>query len=490
MKDITDFMLEEYKNISSAFFDISSKVVSFFKYILIIYSVPIIALNEPISTISRIKRSDINPIIFIGISIIGLFVLMYIIKLRNEALLYARTINGVRRFFYDQELMKMDDDEKIMFTNNFNILPTQKEKPSFTDKQFLWIVRTLSVINSFYLFIGLVEWKNNLTVTLYLINNLFISANINITKIIKFIVSLPIFNLIYSFIRSIALSIKLDLFTFHYIIPIVLFWLWFHFYLYRYYIKKAEIGSDFYSHTIGIDIDGVLNEHEQHFCKVYNENNEISITSDEITKMPVNECIPSVTKSSERKVFLEKSYWQEMPVKENASNTIDELITKLGYKINIFTWREWGFNNLWAIKFLNANFVNKIRYFLPYYYYEIFKKGRKFNIRKITRDWLNNNNIKFHKLTFEQGNLHHQVSSKKYKYKNRFYLSKERKIKFFVEDNPEKAFVLSNICNIVFLMNHKYNEHSYNETIPKDLPHNIIRVDDWISIYNHLNKIG
>lgn len=54
------------------------------------------------------------------------------------------------------------------------------------------------------------------------------------------------------------------------------------------------------------------------------------------------------------------------------------------------------------------------------------------------------------------------------------------------EDNPEKAIQLSNVCKIVFLINHKYNNQKFNSDIPKQLPHNIIRVNNWIEIYNHL----
>ena len=158
-KNITDFFLKEYESIVKAHFNSSEKVTSFFRYVLIIYSAAIFLLINSSDKID--KYYSIKPWFFIIIAILGFFILNYLIQLRNESILYARTLNGIRRYFYDLYF-----DKEFFISRQYNVLPLQTQKPSFWDKeQFIWIFSTLVTINCSFaalglLLIGEVYYKN------------------------------------------------------------------------------------------------------------------------------------------------------------------------------------------------------------------------------------------------------------------------------------------------------------------------------------------
>lgn len=425
--NITDFFLKEYESIVKAHFNSAERVTSFFRYILIIYSAAIILLVN-----ANEKFNNIFPYIFIAISIVGFFILMYLIQLRNESILYARTLNGIRRYFYD-----MYFKEGHLISTRYNILPLQTQKPPFWDtEQFIWIFLSLVIINSLFFAYGL-----------------FLLGNIYYNYFHWFIVKLLNFDeTLLPILQFVILSIIIISFA----------------YLqYRSYLKitkKQESSLFFYEHILGVDIDGVLNEHEEHFCNIFNKLYENrNIEKHQITKIPVHLVINDITENEERKVFNTKEYWESMPSRKDI-NKLNHIREQLGYKINIFTWRDWG---------------------------KIIKDGKKeiiFDVEEITKRWLKKNNINYDKLYFEKGNLHNPVTSNETLYKNRFYICKKYKVKYFVEDDLDKAIILANICKVVFLIDHLYNQNDNNQF--NILPHNVIRVKGWEEIFEYLKKLG
>jgi len=392
-----DFMIEEYKNISSAFFEISGRISSFFKYMLLIFSVPILLIANKVEISSIYKMG-----VYIVISFSGYFVMLYLSHLRFEAFLYARTINGTRKYFTEKSYFS-DSKYNILEIDRYLKLPIQTSKPEYGDSfQFIYIVAVILIISTAYQLLGLM--------------------------------------CILPFLSSLIISIVIG---------------FIYFILYFNLAKRAECGFDYYNHIIGIDIDGVLNEHEIQFCKILNQETGIKIKPEIITKMPVHHVVSEVSEEDERKVFFCEDYWKTMPEKQFASNEIKRIKNGLAYKIHIFTWRDWF-------------------------------KG----IEEITKNWLNEKKIKYDKIIFEKGNLHHPVSLSKSKSQNRFYLSHKRKIKYFIEDDPDKAIILSDICRIVFLIDHKYNNPEFNKDLTSKFPINVIRIKDWKEIYKILKKLG
>src|SRR4051812_24925950 len=115
MKDIdkqfNKFQIEEYKNISNSHFESVKQVSLFFRYYLLVLAAPVF-----IFTLIADKDRGLKPylenelpdvvynivcIYFVIIGIVGFLLLLYVINLRHDAVLYARTVNRVRRYFYE-----------------------------------------------------------------------------------------------------------------------------------------------------------------------------------------------------------------------------------------------------------------------------------------------------------------------------------------------------------------------------------------------------
>lgn len=228
--------------------------------------------------------------------------------------------------------------------------------------------------------------------------------------------------------------------------------------------KFSEANFRFYKHIIGIDIDGVLNCHKEQFVYIYNvlvDKGEIQapkITLNDIKTIPVHDA-GDIKETDERKVFYIADYWRTMPSANNAAKIVEETLkNKFGYKVHIFTSRDWkpkDFNN------------------------------KEYSIKKVTKKWLKDNSFKWNKLKFEKGNWDKPISINTALYRNRFYLSAKRKIEFFIEDEPEKARRLSHICRYVLLIDHPYNKEDKNNPYP----YNVIRVNNWNEIPRIIRSI-
>lgn len=418
--DLKDFYEQEFKLIAEAHFNVSQRITSFFQYMLLIYSAPLVLLTNKLT----ITDDSVKGPIFIFISIIGLFVLMYMSQLRCESLLYARTENGIRSFCYDQYRVKVKEVDYKTF-EKYRVLPIQKMLPSYNDNyQFIWIILSISLIDSGYLIYGLFQLKSTLrhAIVFTFFNNSNVELIDNRIECLLAITVLVIFILLH-----ILLEAKLT--------------------------KKLEAGLNIYKHRVGIDIDGVLNKHEQQFSKVYTKIKNKPLDPETIKTLPVRYSNIGVTEPEERDVFGQKEYWIDMPPADDISK-VKDLHEMLGYELYIFTWRDWG-------------------------------QG-KFDIKGLTKTWLNKYIDKkvLKKITFEEGNIDHPVGINKHLYMNRFYLSKKYKIKYFIEDELPKALKLSQICNFVILINHKYNE------VDDQLPYNIIRVNNLDEAFTKIKDLG
>ncbi len=111
-----------------------------------------------------------------------------------------------------------------------------------------------------------------------------------------------------------------------------------------------------------------------------------------------------------------------------------------------------------------------------------FRNNARFGIKPIdilTKHWLEKEGIVYDKLTIEKGS--DVASDPRGEFRNRFYISRQKKIKFFIEDDPEKAAKLAFICDIVFLLQQPYNTQT-------QLPSNVVRVKDWNDLFQQIRK--
>ncbi len=221
--------------------------------------------------------------------------------------------------------------------------------------------------------------------------------------------------------------------------------------------------------------------------------------------MPVYEC-PSlnITIEDERKVFNDPEYWTEMPPIKGSADIIRRLKNIYNLDIYIFTYRPWpdleneqeliekiklfcqnskgSSLQLWLLK---IGITLKLRWLI--------RKYKEEPLRLITEQWLRKNGFSYKKLFLEKGNDY--SSDPGGRFTNRFYFSRKEKIRFFVEDDYEKAVKLSFICDVVFLLSHPYNEPNEKLSsevykLRKNLPSNIIRVKNWDEIYYHIRRLA
>jgi uncharacterized HAD superfamily protein len=204
---------------------------------------------------------------------------------------------------------------------------------------------------------------------------------------------------------------------------------------------------------LGVDIDGVLNHHRHHFCRLLKSQTGKELSPEEITVIPVH-LIPGcdVTEADEHAVFNWPAYWTEMPAVQEASHSLAQLRSR-NLLIRLFTWRPWP----------NP---------------ATFPAGREdsylrawqdvADIRGITAEWLERSVIPYDQLTIEMGLDGEET---------RLSASRHGKIHTFVEDSLKNAISLAPHCERIFLI-----DQPYNQSTQIALPPNVVRVRTWNDI--------
>lgn len=457
-----EFQLNEYNNISEAHFKTIEAISSFFKYYLTIIALPITLFSLYFEIDRSIpQNNDFDMAIRLlsfSISIIGFLMLLYIINLKLDSILYARTVNSIRKYFYDSSNGHVEDKIKI------RVLPQNSSQPPYYEvRYFIPVVTSFAFFNMMYGYVVLFFFKSPIA----LINGL-IDGSIPLISYETWRIGIL---LVYFIAHFAAYKIKSD------------------------YREYAYLQSN----SIGVDIDGVLNKHREQFCELI----EADLDSSQITTIPIHEN-PSleITKEMANAVFNNTKYWTEMPVLEDSSETLRKLKNSYDMRIDIFTHRPWpivhnlmdDFESEWkadAIEYIRTSFMErhgcwwqeiycylllgfiKLR-FLPIPYIKTNP------VNEITKTWLNNNNFIYDSLIVERSS--EDVARKSSKFRNRFHYSRNNKYRYFVEDDPIKATKLAYLCDIVFLIKHPYNEYQI-------YPDNVIKVNSWGEIYQCIKKM-
>jgi hypothetical protein len=394
--------------------------------------------------------------VLFSVALIGFGMFIYILNLRFDALLYARTVNGIRKHFYKKSTSELSYKLRI------RVLPQSTQLPNYFEPRFFFpIILVFGLINSIYIY-------------------------------------LPLFLLLRETFNS-----MICLIFFSIAVPLIVFFL-IHYFTYLLYSRYRE-NSYLRSNIIGVDIDGVLNKHRDHFCQLLKEKTCKNIDPSAIKTIPVHEdSTIDVSREEERAVFNDPRYWIDMPAVTEAKEVINKLRNIFHLKIFIFTYRAWPDDpNEEELYGCIRNFINEIYYFNFGIFFQklllnipltrkLCIKFKEIPLGLITQEWLKRNDIKYDNFILEKGN--DNSSDPSGKVRNRFYISRKKQIRFFVEDDLEKAIKLSYICDVVFLMSHPYNEPSdkidekaNSERI--ELPDNIVRVKGWTELYKYIRKI-
>src|SRR5262245_23510091 len=92
---------------------------------------------------------------------------------------------------------------------------------------------------------------------------------------------------------------------------------------------------------LGVDIDGVLNEHRAHFCRLLKRQVDKDLRAEEIPVIPVHK-IPhfDVDPADEAAVFNWPQYWTEMPPLRGAPESMGRIRAR-GVAVWVYSRRPW-----------------------------------------------------------------------------------------------------------------------------------------------------
>jgi uncharacterized HAD superfamily protein len=417
------FLLTEYQQIAAAHFKAGETITNFFKHYLVLAGLPLSAiyyfLNSVAGQAERMKVAI--PWVCFLVSVIGTLALTYIANLWFDQILYARVINGLRSYFTRRSKLTFAELDGI------RVLPISTSAPPyFGGLSFFAIICSMALVNAAYF-----------SLYLYLIAAWRVSCPLWLVRqLVQLVIS---HNPLLLTKETIALTGGLLFALFN----LGLYW---GLTLHR---KKWYLQS----RAIGIDIDGVLNKHREHFSSFLNKHTGKYIKPEEITCIPVRNCEGlGVTQDDEMLVFNDLAYWNEMPVDERAANFLKRLARL--YQLNriwIYTNRKWPlFNKLPPEVRKTYRKLWQTRY------------GIKESIKKITKRWLKKHELPHGHLIVE-GGFDRPA--------RRFIDADAGKFRVFVEDDLANAMRLAMSCDKVILI-----DAPYNQTPDAYLPPNIIRV--------------
>ena len=181
--DITDFLLKEYENIAQAYFSAHELTAKWFKFYLLIiaspFSIIVFVYNNKSVEFDLFKLSSTISILMFVIGFLSTLVSFIIINSRLDASLYARTVNGIRKYFLDQEINITVELRHLKKINEYIILPIDTKKPKFLKYEgdlFILII-IMSLINAFYIAHGctqIIKFTGYCKVLLFLMIFIFV----------------------------------------------------------------------------------------------------------------------------------------------------------------------------------------------------------------------------------------------------------------------------------------------------------------------------
>ncbi len=195
--DITDFLLTEYDNVAKAFFntyDLSAKWIRvYFIFLAVPFGIGAFVLkNSTVSSPPQIELSNLPGLVsvsMITIGLLGLFISYIVIDLRMDGILYARTANGIRKYFVD-----FGGDERLANLTKsqlqkYVVLPTDIAVPKFFKLRgdFLFLVAAMAVLNALYFGLGAGNFIQKYFVKLNISLGSFFWASAAIFVIIHFL---------------------------------------------------------------------------------------------------------------------------------------------------------------------------------------------------------------------------------------------------------------------------------------------------------------
>jgi uncharacterized HAD superfamily protein len=477
MSTFDDFQKTEYEHVAEAHFKANEAISLFFRHYLLVMSLPLPMLGVLFSLLGRndnfervaISLLGVASPFFIGVGIVGACMVAYIINLKMDVVLYARVVNSIRKYFYDG--LESSHPNKLLMRQ----LPQSAYVPAYHDRPFAAVVLAFATFNTLYVAFGF---------------HLLILTQVNgITSLNDLGMS--------TYTRAEMLGIPAG--------AAVLFCA--HFLLYLRLARYREF-SYLRGNAIGIDIDGVLNKHREKFCEMAAAKLGATIRPEDIKVLPVHEnahLADQITRADERRIFNDPDYWTSMPALEGAADSIRSIRHGLLLSVHVFTHRPWPdarpneidgelLRRSWRSAAQAIALQAKTKLLSRLWVYLVIELNHRTSIRYITKYWLRSSGIEFDSLLVERGN--ENIMYARSRYENRFNYARRKRIRFFVEDDWIKAIKLSYVCDVVFLMDHPYNQTATDQpskhadvSIIGSLPANVVRVRSWLELKKILAQL-
>lgn len=430
-----DFLLAEYQSISQAHFNTNEAIGAFFKNYLAIVGIPITAAGLILTYLGKSSvPSESLPYevpVLAGswlVGVVGLCVMAYVVNLRLDALLYARQVNGIRQHFLNEHALPIEHEHAL------RVLPRSTSEPPYVELQyFVAVIAVFALLDGAYPAAGFFFYLQKIPAS---------SGSWSPTAL-------------YALAACFAL------------LHFGVYWLLAEF-------REARYLRSF---DIGVDIDGVLNEHRAHFCRLLNQHCKKVLDPERITHIPVHELADAnVTREDTYAVFNWPEFWSEVPVASNAQRSLAEIANTLGCRVLIFSHRPYpevrSFPQSRAREYCAA--WRRVLF--------CWRVSPRAAITRLTKRWLKRHKIPCDRLIIERGSAF--APDPRSIRVNRFELARRRKIRVFVEDELPKARKLARTCELVFLLDHPYNQA---DELP--LPNNVVRVANWDELHCRLREV-
>lgn len=438
----TQYLLDEYDHIAEAHFKTMDTLSTFFKHYLLIMSVPITIVVGLLSfpgTVDGALSCVAGSFLLAVIALVGGCVYLYLVNLRMDVVLYARTINALRRYFYDRL------NEPAQTVVETSVLPRTASVPKYHEVSYFYpIVAAFFLVDTSYLLtalmLGFLGWR---------------------------VAPQPSGSAPVAWGQLLAGAARDH-------------WLWFafavalsgtfHFLGYWLYAGFRE-GRYLRRRGIGVDVDGVVNNHREMFCKCLKRQTGKDVDPDSITVIPVHECPElGVEREDEIRVFNDPDYWRNMPPATGAAEALSTIRNDLGYEIHIFSRRDWPKTHGLPVK-------ERAEVDAAWCEAGVARRLGEPAIDWITRHWLDEHHFPKRHLVVEKD------GGQATRGEDRYVKARRLGLRVFVEDNPANAVRLASTCDLVLLVKHPYNDNVVA------LPRNVVQVAGWDEVLNMVSRL-
>lgn len=235
--------------------------------------------------------------------------------------------------------------------------------------------------------------------------------------------------------------------------------------------------------AIGVDLDGVLNNQTEHFCRTLRNACGKRLLPGEITMIPVRH-LPGITYEDERAVFQSLSYWQGLEPAAGARETLQRLRTN-HCMIHVYTkrpWPDWNVpskhdRRLLVKEWRGALSGTSLGSVLPVITKHQLQRLGERAMGQVTKKWLRVRQIPYDRLVLEP------TESRGHQARTRFDDAEDGRFQYFVEDDPANATRLAQSCSLVFLLSQPYNAQASGVE-------SVVRVNSWAEIAQRLQSAG